>query len=99
MDEEGYLATLNAVLAGICDTLYQKICADAEQVKTEFGHYMGLVNESYVSNWQWGGSKIENQGVHGDHGPLWETMTDATPTFKIVINYPICDYTEENGTT
>ena len=50
MDEEGYLATLNAVLAGICDTLYQKICADAEQVKTEFGHYMGLVNESYVSN-------------------------------------------------
>ena len=48
MDEEGYLANPQR---------------RAEQVKTEFGHYMGLVNESYVSNWQWGGSKIENQGV------------------------------------
>ncbi|MDA0840176.1 MAG: phytanoyl-CoA dioxygenase family protein [Planctomycetota bacterium] len=59
----------------------------------------GLVNEAYGSNWQWAGNKVGAHHVHGDHGPLWETMSEATPAFKIVVNYPICDYTEANGAT
>ena len=52
----------------------------------------------YNSNTAYPGSTY--QPVHRDAGPIFGTeMTSATPATGIVVNVPLCDFTEENGST
>ncbi|MBI2191474.1 MAG: phytanoyl-CoA dioxygenase family protein [Planctomycetes bacterium] len=58
----------------------------------------GVYNDSWGVNWRLAG-ELEKQPVHPDHGPLFLSMTAPTPAFRLVINIPLVDFTEENGAT
>ena len=53
----------------------------------------------YHSNTAYPGS--ETQPVHRDHGPLFGPveMSVPTPATHLVLNVPLCDFSEENGST
>ena len=53
----------------------------------------------YHSNTAYPGSEV--QPVHRDHGPLFGSaeMSIPTPATHLVLNVPLCDFSEENGST
>ena len=53
----------------------------------------------YHSNTAYPGSEV--QPVHRDHGPLFGPgeMSVPTPATHLVLNVPLCDFSEENGST
>lgn len=58
----------------------------------------GVYNDSYGVNWRLAG-ELDKQHVHPDHGPLFPSLAVPTPAFRLVINIPLVDFTEENGAT
>jgi ectoine hydroxylase-related dioxygenase (phytanoyl-CoA dioxygenase family) len=52
----------------------------------------------YHSNTAYPGSN--HQRIHRDYGPIFRTeFQAATPVTHVVFNVPLCDFTEENGST
>jgi ectoine hydroxylase-related dioxygenase (phytanoyl-CoA dioxygenase family) len=57
----------------------------------------GVKNSAYTGNTALpGGSK---QPVHADMGQLWQNLETATPPYALVVNVPVVDMSEENGST
>jgi ectoine hydroxylase-related dioxygenase (phytanoyl-CoA dioxygenase family) len=57
----------------------------------------GLYNGTYTGNTALpGGSQ---QPVHADLGQLWPNLEQSTPPFALVVNIPVVDMSEENGST
>jgi hypothetical protein len=57
----------------------------------------GLVNALYSGNTSLPGG--ERQPVHADMGQLWPDLPHPTPPYALVVNVPLVDMDERNGST
>ena len=57
----------------------------------------GLTNDFYSGNTNLPGSG--GQPVHPDQGQLWPNLTTAHPAARLVVNVPVVDMDEQNGST
>lgn len=57
----------------------------------------GLINDFYSGNTNLPGSG--GQPVHPDQGQLWPNLAAAHPAARLVVNVPVVDMDEQNGST
>lgn len=57
----------------------------------------GLYNGTYTGNTALPSGN--RQPVHADMGQLWANLEQPTPPFALVVNVPVVDMSEENGST
>ena len=57
----------------------------------------GLTNDFYSGNTNLPGSS--GQPVHADEGQLWPNLPSAHPPARLVVNVPVVDMDEKNGST